>query len=117
MWAPDPMDLAIPVFAQMIFGLIVLVILGTMLSGILRWIKNNHSPLIRERAKVVNMRNSVRGNGGSHAASTLYYMTFELESGVRVELRLSGQEYGQLAMGDSGALSYQGTRYLGFERE
>ena len=34
----------------------------------------------------------------------------------RMELRLSGTEYGQLAEGDTGRLSFQGTRYLGFER-
>ena len=43
-------------------------------------------------------------------------MTFEVESGDRIELELSGTEYGMLAEGDYGKLSFQGTRYLGFER-
>ena len=33
-----------------------------------------------------------------------------------MELQLSGTEYGLLAEGDQGELSFQGTRYLGFER-
>ena len=41
----------------------------------------------------------------------------EVESGDRMELNLSGQEYGLLAEGDRGKLTFQGTRYLGFERE
>ena len=38
------------------------------------------------------------------------------ESGDRMELHLSGQEYGLLIEGDRGNLTFQGTRYLGFER-
>ena len=38
-------------------------------------------------------------------------------SGDRMELRLSGAEYGMLAEGDRGRLTFQGTRYLSFERE
>lgn len=45
-----------------------------------------------------------------------YYVTFEVESGDRMELHVPGREYGQLAEGDKGKLSFQGTRYLGFER-
>lgn len=50
------------------------------------------------------------------SASTSYYATFEVESGDRMELQLSGQEYGQLAEGDTGVLSFQGTRFLSFDR-
>ena len=47
---------------------------------------------------------------------TIYYATFEFISGDRLELRVSGEEYGMLAEGDAGVLTFQGTRYLGFER-
>lgn len=33
-----------------------------------------------------------------------------------MELGVSGSEYGMLAEGDSGKLTFQGTRYLSFER-
>ena len=33
-----------------------------------------------------------------------------------MELSMTGNEYGLLAEGDTGKLSFQGTRYLGFER-
>ena len=33
-----------------------------------------------------------------------------------MELHVSGSEYGMLAEGDRGFLTFQGTRYLGFER-
>ena len=49
-------------------------------------------------------------------SSTVYYATFQVESGDRMELRMSGREYGLLAEGDRGKLTFQGTRYRGFER-
>ena len=48
--------------------------------------------------------------------STTYYATFEVDSGDRMEFALSGPEYGLLAEGDRGSLTFQGTRYLSFER-
>jgi hypothetical protein len=48
--------------------------------------------------------------------STTYYVTFQVESGDRMELQLAGNEYGLLVEGDRGKLTFQGTRYLGFER-
>ena len=39
----------------------------------------------------------------------------QLESGDRMELALSGKEYGQLVEGDLGKLTFQGTRFLAFE--
>ncbi|MNJ74498.1 hypothetical protein D3C77_714380 [compost metagenome] len=39
-----------------------------------------------------------------------------MESGDRLEFPVSGTEYGQCAEGDQGKLSFQGKRYLGFER-
>ena len=56
-------------------------------------------------------------NGHHHSStSTTYYVTFQVESGDRMELRMTGQEYGMLVEGDEGRLTFQGTRYLGFER-
>ena len=63
------------------------------------------------RAKV-----SGYSGGSGRRNSTAYYVTFEVASDDRMELRLSGSEYGMLAEGDRGQLSFQGTRYLGFER-
>ena len=39
-----------------------------------------------------------------------------MENGERKEFHVSGKEYGLLAEGDSGKLTFQGTRYKGFER-
>ncbi|MGA3600701.1 DUF2500 family protein [Lysinibacillus agricola] len=39
-----------------------------------------------------------------------------LLSGDRLELKMSGRDYGQLANGDFSLLTFQGTRYPTFER-
>ena len=53
---------------------------------------------------------------GSARCSVRVFERYSVVGGDRMELRLSGTEYGQLAEGDTGRLSFQGTRYLGFER-
>ena len=69
-------------------------------------------------AKRTNVSRHSGADGVGHtASSTTYYATFEVESGDRMELQLSGQDYGLLAEGDRGYLTFQGSRYLGFERE
>ena len=49
-------------------------------------------------------------------ASTTYYATFQVASGDRMEFQVPRREYGFLVEGDRGRLTFQGTRFLGFER-
>ena len=74
--------------------------------------KNDASPRLTVQASVVAKRMQVYGD---HAHTT-YYATFEVPSGDRMELKVSRNEYGMLMVGESGKVSFQGTRYLGFER-
>ena len=118
------MEFLFPFFFFAVFGMVLIVFVVTLVRGISEWRKNNNSPRLTVPAKVVSKRTSVsRGhhhgaNGHMHTtSSTWYYATFEVESGDRMELGVSGSEYGMLAEGDSGKLTFQGTRYLSFERE
>lgn len=102
-----------------VFGMIIM----TFVKGISEWNKNNNSPRLTVPATVVAKRTNVshHHHGGvnehhHHHTSTTYYVTFEVQSGDRMELHMSGHEYGLLVEGDYGMLSFQGTRYLGFER-
>ena len=104
-------------FSLLFLGVFVF-ILVKIISG---WNKNNHSPRLIVPAAVVAKRTNVtrhRSAGESHMVhtSTTYYVTFQVESGDRMELIVSGSEYGMLAEGDEGILTFQGSRYLGFER-
>lgn len=103
----------------LVFGIIVSVIV----KGIGQWNKNNHAPRLTVPATVVAKRTDVshhhhRGANDHmhHHSSTWYYVTFQVDSGDRMELSVTGQDFGMLIEGDRGNLSFQGTRYLGFER-
>ena len=113
-----------PFLFFIVFGIILIVFVVTFVRGIGEWHKNNNAPRITVPARVVSKRTSVSHghhhsvNGHMHTtSSTWYHATFEFESGDRMELGVSGSEYGMLAEGDSGKLTFQGTRYLSFERE
>ena len=109
------------------FSIVFVIVIGmfvvTAIRGIGEWNKNNHSPRLTVIATAVAKRTNVshHHHGGvnehhHHHTSTSYYVTFQVESGDRMELQVSGQEYGMVVEGDVGNLTFQGTRYLGFER-
>ena len=113
------MRIMVPVIFVLVFGIIIV----AMVRGIGEWNKNNHSPKLSVPAKVVSRRTAVsrhhhhQGNGMHHThTATSYYATFQVESGDRMEFEISDTEYGMLAEGDSGKLTFQGTRYLNFQR-
>ena len=100
------------------------IILFNLFRGIGQWNKNNHSPRLTVNAVIVAKRTQVfhhhhnTGNGMMHTSQgTSYYLTFEVESGDRMELDVSSRDYGLLTEGDRGKLHFQGTRFLGFDRE
>ena len=108
------------------FTLVFIIVIGTFIivavKGISQWNKNNNSPRLTVPATVVAKKTNVShhhgtGNHHHHSSSTTYYVTFQVESGDRMELHMMGNEYGMLIEGDKGKLTFQGTRYLGFERE
>ena len=113
------MRIMVPVIFVLVFGIIIV----AMVRGIGEWNKNNHSLKLSVPAKVVSRRTAVshhhhhQGNGMYHThTATSYFATFQVESGDRIEFLVSGTEYGMLAEGDSGELTFQGTRYLNFQR-
>ena len=115
-------------FFFILFGIVFIVFVCLFIysigKGMAEWHSNNHSPQITVAAKIVGKRHNVDvhhhnagNNSGIHTTtSTTYYVTFELEDGKRLEFHVKGRIYGLLAEGDCGTLSYQGTRYLNFER-
>ena len=101
-----------------VFGMI----LYSIITGVKQWDKNNHSPLLTVDATIVTKRADVSTHHHtseehmSTSTSTTYYVTFQVESGDRMEFQVMDQEYGLLVEGDQGKLSFQGTRYKGFSR-
>lgn len=119
-----------PIFFFIIFAFVI----GTFIFAAVRGFKehsyNNSQPVLSVDAKVVIKRADVSTHRHSnmnstnnhhhhttYSSSTTYYVTFEVESGDRMELQVSGSDYGLLAEGDTGKLTFQGRRYLGFQRK
>ena len=110
-----------------LFTVVFLFIIGMMIATLVRVAKekrkNDASPRLSVPATVTSKRTNV-SHHHHHGANdmdycttdTTYYVTFQVESGDRMELRMSGRDYGMLFEGDRGTLHFQGTRYLGFDR-
>ena len=115
------MGIFVTLMFVVVFGLFIVI----AVKGISQWNKNNHSPRLTVPATIVSKRTNVShhhhhnhgGTGMHHTThSTTYYVTFQVDSGDRMELCVAGHEFGMLIEGDRGMLTFQGTRYLGFER-
>ena len=99
----------------LVFGMFVFV----FVRSIREWVNNNNSPRLSVDAKIVDKRMSTHHHhsNGHHHHTHSYHITFEVQSGDRMELRVPRSEFDLLVEGDEGMLSFQGTRYLGFERK
>lgn len=114
----------VPVIVMIGFVVIFGLMITRSIQGAKQWKRNNESPVLTVNATVVAKRADVshhHHNTGSDnmshmSSSTTYYATFEVLSGDRMELKVRDTEYGMLVENDVGRLTFQGTRYMGFER-
>jgi hypothetical protein len=115
----------IPVIVVIGFVLVFGAMIVRSVQGAKQWKRNNDSPVLTVDATVVTKRSDVQyyhhdvgTDNLNHMSSstTYYYATFEVASGDRMEFKIRDTEYGMLAEKDTGKLTFQGTRYLGFER-
>ncbi|MGJ7922887.1 DUF2500 domain-containing protein [Neobacillus sp. LXY-4] len=123
----DLMFQIVPIFIGIILVVVIGSILFSVFKGIGQWHKNEQSPKQSVPAIVKSKRVDVSKSSNMHhlqdnhhhhslSTHTRYFVTFEFESGDRSEFHVSGKEYGLLSEDDIGILNFQGTRYLGFER-
>ena len=118
------MDKLFPLMFLIVFIFIISTIVGSLVSRGKRERKNDQSPRVTAQAKVVSKRMQVGENRRSSGSDDMmhsytyskYFVTFEFESGDRLEMPVDGQDYGLLVEGDTGKLTFQGTRYLSFTR-
>ena len=102
---------------NLLFLVFIIFFMVVLVRSLLTWSRNNAAPRLSVPATVVTKRRSHHHNAGTHTSSTTYYATFQFESGDRLELRLPWHDAGMIAEGDHGTLHFQGTRYLGFDRD
>lgn len=78
--------------------------------------KNRRAPKLSVFATVVDK--SIHYSRSINSMdSTECYVTFEVDSGDRLVLDLTEQEFGLLIEGDCGILTFKGNRYCNFERK
>lgn len=114
----------IPIIVMIGFVFVFGTIIVRMMQGANQWKRNNDSPILTVDATVVTKRSDVQhyhhntrtDNMDQMSSSTTYYVTFEVTGGDRLEFKTRDTEYGLLVEQDTGKLTFQGTRYLGFER-
>jgi hypothetical protein len=111
----DQLFVLVPLCVGLVCVVVIGVIVFVIVRGVAQWQYNNMQPVRSVEARVVAKRTEVDGRTGGNTW-TYCYCTFELPDGERREFAQSGAEYGQLAEGDGGTLTYQGTRYRGFRR-
>ena len=125
---PYEFDYFFIVMFVLVFAIIAVTFIVILVRGVSEWNNNNHSPKLGVEATCVSKRTSVThhnepvagdisgAHGYTHSSNTTYYAAFEVESGDRMEFHITGLQYGKLREGDTGTLSFQGTRFLSFDR-
>ena len=119
------MDFIFEVFPYLfgiMFVTIFIIFVSILLSNLARKKQDDASPRLSVSAQVVSRRTEfLRSSGRTDMAlgtgRTNYYVTFEVESGDRMEFQVEGTQYGLMVEGDRGRLSFQGKRFLSFTRQ
>ena len=115
----------IPILVLAVFGFVFGSIIAQAVRAGRRRAYNRAQPVLTVEATVISRRTEVSTYRPHHAAhlarshtsrASQYYVTFQGESGDRMEFLVAGTEYGMLAEGDRGRLTFQGSEYQGFRR-
>lgn len=111
------MNTALPIFFFVILGIILISAAGSLR----KYFVNFRRPVLIVQSMVVSKRVEVSlrhmPDTAENRSETKYYITFELESGDRLEFSVDGKEYGQYVEGDEGLLTFKGDLFRGFERQ
>ena len=102
----DVMDSVFPILFGLVFCLVIGMFIYAIVTGVKEKRANDAAPVLTVEALVKTKR-----------MDSYHTAPFEVESGDRLELQVSNYEYGQLAEGDRGKLTFQRKRFLKFERE
>ena len=109
------MDLIFSIFPILFFFMFCFVfgmIISTFVKSAKQDHRNDNSPRVTSEASVVTKRTHVRGDH----AHTSCFATFQFGARDRLELQIPYSQFGYVEEGDKGKLTFQGTRFVSFER-
>ena len=111
---------------DILFYVITFIFVFVIGIRIYKWNKNENSPKITVDARIISKRSKVKLTGlnceenismfslGPYVSA--YYIPFETEDGEEKEMNVNVTDYRRFFSGDFGKLTFQGNRYLSFER-
>lgn len=104
---------------QGLFSVVFIIALGFIIfTGISQYIKNEKSPIIATRAKLIDRKRDIHthtdANGVIMNDETLY-LFFRLDTGSDMKLIVNGRIYRNVPENEWGTLTFQGTRFIKFE--
>ena len=109
-----------PVLFPVIFALILGMVIFVFISAFRQMGQNRRSPVLTVDAFVDSKRKSESfrhaQNDMVSFTDTDYYVTFEVESGDRMEFRVPLDVYTGITEGEYGKVTFRGTEFLSFER-
>lgn len=113
------------------FELISFIIMFSVVIGFIavvvvrQWIKDKHSPRVVTLATITDKpieKRRIRRPRTSSAPGMkthimyIYYVIFDLEGGDHLKLQVSKAKYDKLKKGTTGKLTFQGKKYISFEK-
>ncbi len=102
----------IPILFVAAFVLFLVIFCIIIFSSLSKSRRNTNMPELTVQATVVSKRLHVWGDH----STTRYYVTFQVDSGDRMELEVPDDRYGYLVENDCGLLTFRGTQFLSFAR-
>jgi len=99
------------------FFLVLAVIIVYCFQDFTQWQRNRTAPRLSVGADVVSKRSDRFISAEDPPMTGDYFVTFEMEGGDRMELKLPGRDFLRIAEGDFGRLTFQGSRYIAFVPE
>lgn len=102
--------------------IVAVLLIGKAMFHTLGVRRNDRRSVRREQAAVVAMHEAVAETDDAtrietgNDTETLYYVTFRLESGALLELRMSQMAYRKLTIGKEDLLEYRGQEFRAFGR-
>lgn len=101
-----------------VFFIIFIFIIGVIIfSWILRYIKNENSPVIATKAQLIERKSDVHMHtdaNGAISSSETFYLVFQLDTGSQIKLDANTRLYQKVPIYEWGTLTFQGTRFIKF---
>jgi len=104
---------------SVIFFIVTWTFIIVFIKVVTKWSINNKQPILDVECTVISKKLETKtsiNSSKSNKTLTNYYITFELKSTKIIELKVNKREYCMIKENDKGRLTFQCTKFLGFQR-